>query len=142
TVTTAKQWISERRPELIELFREHVYGREPVLRPESLQFKTITTENRMDGKALRRQVEITFEGHGGTGTIHLLLFIPQSADKQPAPAFVLINNRGSAHTDPERESKSPFWPAEKMIASGYAAAVFSVEDVDPDHDDGFQNGVH
>jgi len=32
-VTNAVAWQSQRRPELLELFRENIYGRMPVRRP-------------------------------------------------------------------------------------------------------------
>jgi dienelactone hydrolase len=141
-MTTVEQWLSDRRPEIIDLFREQIYGREPLQRPDSMRFKVETTEEgMMEERALRRQVNITFEGIGGVGTIRLLLFVPNHADK-PVPAFLLINNRGAEHMDPDRMIQSPFWPVEAIVSRGYAAAVFSVEDVDPDHDDGFLNGVH
>ncbi len=61
---------------------------------------------------------------------------------KPVPAFLLIDNRGPQNTDPERKVKSEFWPAEEAIARGYAIAVFSNADVDPDNFDDFKNGIH
>jgi hypothetical protein len=96
----------------------------------------------MDGTATRKQVKITYRGPGGEGSIKLVLFTPNNAGK-PAPCFVLICNRpADANIDPERKHKSPCWPAEQMIARGYAAAAFYNGDVDPDKDDGFKDGVH
>ncbi|MBW3637647.1 MAG: prolyl oligopeptidase family serine peptidase, partial [Armatimonadetes bacterium] len=83
----------------------------------------------------------SFSGPGGQGAINVLLFVPNRITGA-APCFVLINNRGAKHTDPTRQVQSPFWPAEDLIARGYAAAVFENADVDPDVDDGFKNGVH
>jgi pimeloyl-ACP methyl ester carboxylesterase len=55
---------------------------------------------------------------------------------------VLICNRGAENIDPTRKNKSPFWPAEQIVARGYAAAAFLNTDLDPDYHDGFTNGVH
>lgn len=141
-VTSPEMWKEKRRPELLELFRTHIYGRMPVGRPDTLRFvvKSVTP-GMMDGKATRKQIEITYQGPGGKGAFDLLLFVPSEAAK-PVPAFLLICNRGQDNIDPTREIKSPFWPAEEIIARGYAAAAFVVSQIDPDQHDGFQNGVH
>lgn len=68
------------------------------------------------------------------------LFIPNSTRK-PAPAFVLINNRGKENTDPSRTVKSQFWPAEMVIDSGFAIAAFHVSDLAPDDKQQYINGV-
>src|SRR5262249_60625585 len=34
------------------------------------------------------------------------------------------------------------WPAEQLVARGYALAAFSNAEVDPDQHDGFRNGIH
>jgi hypothetical protein len=140
-VTSAAMWQKVRRPEILELFRTHVYGRTSVGRPESLKLETLeSVKGAMDGTAVRKQVRISYRGPGGEGAINLVLFVPERV--KPAPCFLLICNRGATNIDPTRAIKSPFWPAEQMIARGYAAAAFLNADVDPDFDDGFTNGVH
>jgi hypothetical protein len=141
-VTTPEMWKKERRPELLELFRENVYGRAPVGRPDSLEFKTTDTDSKaMDGQATRKLVTISYQGPGGNGAIHLILFVPNSLHK-PAPCFVLICNRGAENIDPTRVQKSPFWPAEQIVARGYAAATFLNSDVAPDTKDAWTKGAH
>jgi len=140
-VTSADAWRQTRRPEVLELFRTHVYGRAPIGRPGSLKFETVEPANgAMDGAAVRKQVKISYRGPGGEGAIRLVLFIPQRP--KPAPCFLLICNRGATNIDPTRATKSPFWPAEQIVARGYAAAAFLNADVDPDRHDGFTNGAH
>ncbi len=142
TVTSASEWKQQRRPEILELFRQYVYGRVPVERPDTLKFETVSiAPNAMDGHATRRQIRISFSGAGGDGAIRLLLFIPNRS-AAPVPCLLLINHGGPQNTDAERAIKSPFWPAEELVQRGYAAATFEVADVDPDEDDDFQNGVH
>jgi pimeloyl-ACP methyl ester carboxylesterase len=135
-------WRSKRRPEILELFRENVYGRAPVGRPQDMKFAvTDLSEDALDGKARRKLVTISYRGPGGEGAIHLVLFVPKNA-REPAPCFLLICNRGQENIDPTRKVKSPFWPAEQIVARGFAAAVFLNADVAPDKDDGFSSGVH
>ena len=141
-VTTSAAWEQVRRPEVLELFKAQVFGRNPVERPDTLRFEPLGADKEMvDGKALRKRVNIRYTGPGGAGCIELTAFIPKTA--KPAPAFVLICNRSSAaNIDPDRLKPSPFFPVEELVARGYAALAFHNGDVDPDDFDGFTNGVH
>ncbi|WP_020617403.1 hypothetical protein [Paenibacillus daejeonensis] len=140
-VASSVDWSPGRRDEILDLFREHVYGRAPVERPASMRLRTHETTDMMNGRAVRKTLSITYEGPGGQGELPFVLFVPKEATK-PVPAFVLINNRGTGLADPDRQRVEGFWPAELIVEKGYAAAVFQVEDVDPDEHDGFRNGVH
>ena len=141
-VATIGQWQETRRPETLELFREHIYGRTPIGRPPTLTFVNKETDaTAMDGAATLKRIDIEYSGPGGNGVIHLGLFIPNHV-KKPAPGFLLICNRDPENIDMTRAEKSPFWPAEQLVARGYVAAAFYNADVDPDQDDGFENGVH
>jgi hypothetical protein len=141
-VTSTATWQTTRRPEVLELFRKNIYGRAPVGRPADLKFEVIdSAADAMDGKATRKQVMITWRGPGGEGGMRLVLFVPNGA-KKPAPCLLLICNRPAAENiDPSRNVKSPFWPAEEIVARGYAAAAFFNGDVAPDKHDGFKSGV-
>jgi (4-O-methyl)-D-glucuronate---lignin esterase len=140
-VTSRRMWNKHRRQEILELFRENVYGRVPET-PYAMIFRVVNeNENAMDGAATLKQVDITFSGIKKTLTIHLTLFTPNHENK-PVPVFLLINNRGAENTDPSRMIKSEFWPAEELIERGYGIAVFSNADVDPDNFDDFKNGIH
>jgi pimeloyl-ACP methyl ester carboxylesterase len=127
---------------LVELFRHHVYGRAPVGRPEGMTINiTETASGVMGGLADRRQLHLAWKGPGGEGGMNVLVFVPTKREK-PVGCFLMICNRPAENIDPTREKKSPFWPAEQMIARGYAIAAFSNADIDPDKDDGFKDGVH
>lgn len=140
-VTTPSVWTTVRRAEILELFRENVFGRVPET-PYQKSFKVVKRDkNAMNGTATLKEVDITITANGKHLVIHLTLFTPDNA-KKPVPAFLLIDNRGPANTDPTRKIKSEFWPVEEAIARGYGMAVFSNADVDPDDFDGFKNGIH
>ncbi|WP_265592679.1 prolyl oligopeptidase family serine peptidase [Verrucomicrobium sp. BvORR034] len=141
-VTTKEAWEKTRRAEVLELFRKNIYGRAPVGRPADLKFEVIDSAvDAMGGKATRKQVKISWRGPGGEGALKLVLFIPNGLTK-PAPCFLLICNRpAAANIDPTRAVKSPFWPAEEIVARGYAAAAFYNADVVPDKHDEFKSGV-
>ena len=140
-VTSPKQWKKVRRPEILELFRENVYGRIPET-PYTKSFRVVNEDkNAMGGAATLKQVDITISSEGKSLVIHLTMFVPNKAGK-PSPVFLLIDNRGPANTDPSRKVKSEFWPAEEAIARGYGIAVYHNADVDPDNYDEFKNGIH
>jgi hypothetical protein len=141
-IESAEAWTRERRPELLETFRREVYGRAPVGKPEGMKCEVLeTTKDAMDGKATRKMVRISYRGPGGEGAIALTVFIP-NARTQPAPCFLFICNRGVENIDPTREKKSEFWPAEEIIARGYATATFFNGDVAPDTKDAWKHGAH
>jgi hypothetical protein len=141
TIRSGDEWKRVRRPEVLELFRRHVYGRVPATGYEK-RFRVVHTDAQaMGGAATLKQVEVTISRGAGSLTIHVTLFVPNRVPK-PVPAFLLICNRGTDNIDPTRQQKSEFWPAEEAVARGYAMAAFSNADVDPDKDDGFHDGIH
>lgn len=96
-VTNVASWTQRRRPELLEFFTANIYGRAPA-RPEGLTFKVVEQDPlALNGKALRREVDISLPGSRGTFAFRLVVFLPNAA-KQPAPAFLLLNHRGDVHT--------------------------------------------
>ena len=141
-VTTPAEWQQIRRPEILELFRTNVYGRAPVGRPDGLSFEIVeTVQDAMDGAATLKRINVNIAGPDGNLVLRLGLFIPNKATK-PVPCFLLVCNRGPENIDMTRKEKSPFWPAEEIVARGYATASFLLADLDPDKYDGFKDGVH
>lgn len=140
-VKRKEEWLKFRRPELLELFTSQVYGRVPA----TLYKKNIKVvkEDRgaMKGAATLKLVDITVSAKNKSLTIHLGVFIPNKVHG-PVPVFLLVCNRPPKNIDFTRENKSEFWPAEEVIARGYAIAAFYNADVDPDVDDHFKNGIH
>lgn len=167
-IETSKDWINIRRPEIIKLFEEHVYGRFPEVNLE-VKFETLTTDsNALCGKAIQKNIAVYFIKNSDTIQMDLLIFIPANATK-PVPLFLGINFYGnqSIHTDsnipitrsyvidnPEynifnhtanyksRGSDASSWPVERILERGYGLATFCCGDIDPDFDDGFKNGIH
>jgi hypothetical protein len=171
-VSDAAAWREKRRPEILELFRTHVYGRTPSSHV-ALKATVNSTEKALDGKAVRKQVTVSVSAVGGDGAvkaldIHLLVYLPADA-KQPVPAFLGLNFSGNQtiHSDPgiaissawirnrpehgvvdnratekSRGAASGRWQAELVLSRGYALATAYYGDIDPDFDDGFANGAH
>ena len=140
-VTTVEQWEKVRAPELRAEFMREEYGRRPVERPKELSFALAEPDaEMMDGKAIRKRVRVSYAGKYGKGEFTFTAFIPKQ--QKPAPAFVLICNRPpDENIDPAREKKSEFWPAEEIVARGYAAIAFWNGDIAPDRRSGNRDGV-
>jgi len=140
-VKRSSAWMGKRRDEVLELFRTNVYGRIPGTY-YTQKFTIINTDNNaLNGLATLKEVDIIITSGGRDLLIRLTLFTPNNKTK-PAPAFLLINNRGPAVADPTRKTKSDFWPVEEVIARGYAIAAYNNSDVDPDNFDNFRDGIH
>ena len=150
-VKTAKEWEKKRRPELIKLFEEEMFGSVPG-RPEGLHFLVRDNDPAaLDGLATRRQVRIFFDAEESMYE-DLVVYIPNNR-KGPAPAFLGVNFSGNhtIGTDPgiflpdslryrtdfilyPRGYNQDRWPLETILKRGYAVATYCCEDVVPDTD--------
>lgn len=139
-VETVDEWENSRRPELLHLFEDNVYGQMPK-DFDKLEFSVVNSDaEAMGGKAEMKEVQIKVSRDGESVTINLVLFVP-SKKKEKVPAFLLINNRSARNTAPLRDTLSGFWPAEMVIEAGYAVAAFQVDDAAPDNKDRYAEGV-
>ncbi len=154
-----------RRIELVNLFEDVEYGTTPSGKVHLSSGLLSENLNALDGKAIRREVQLKLEKDGAEVLMNVLLYLPKS--DQPVPLFVGYNFSGN-HTvskDPEiaittswlksrgtagdnsipesqRGSDAQSWPIAEVIARGYGVATVYCGDADPDFDDGFKNGVH
>jgi hypothetical protein len=166
-VTDAQMWLARRRPEILALFESHVYGKTPAGRPEAMDFKLLSEDERaLGGKAIRKEVRVRFTGNDDGPAMDILIYLPNKAPK-PVPMFLGLNFAGNhaIHPDPgitlsrtwmrsgdgvednrateeSRGVKASRWPVELILSRGYGLATIYYGDIDPDFDDGFQNGVH
>lgn len=164
-VTTIEQWNTQRRPEIFGIFESQVYGRTPK-RPAGLHFEVLTEDRyALSNMATRREVAVYFT-EGREHFMTVLIYLPNKS-RGPAPLFFGLNFKGnhSVNDDPgitpsiprmkpregqregegrgfPRGSEASRWPIEMLIANGYGVATVYRGDIDPDYDDGFQNGVH
>ena len=162
TIRNARQWMKTRRPELLETFENEVYGKQPET-VKYLRFEPLGTEEGvLGGIATRRQVNVHF-AKDGKHYMTLLIYAPEG--RKNAPAFLGINFYGNPAVYPDpgiiapddaqlkrygvhkgwnypRGYSAGSWPVEEIIKRGYAVVTFCRDDVDPDIDDAFGNGVH
>lgn len=92
TVSTPEQWENIRRPEILKLFEDHVYGQVPK-DFDDIKFKVTNQDKKaMDGKATLKEVAITVTRNNKLVTMNLLMFRPNKI-KKPVPMFLVINHR-------------------------------------------------
>jgi len=163
-VTRPEAW-RPRRAEILRLFEEHVYGSSPGT-PQAMRFAVVeTTPKALSGLATRRQVRVLLDGTESGPAFELLLYLPNAAPR-PVPVFLGLNFAGnhSVHTDPgirlsrawiregpsvvnhratdaARGSDAAAWPVERILARGYALATVYYGDLEPDHAEGWREGV-
>ena len=152
-VTTPEKWKSQRRPELLAIFNDQVYGYCPE--KQSPVFSEIVEENSnaLNGIATRRQIKIWFREDKSGPCINLLLHFPNTP-KSTFPAFLGYNFKGNhaTHSDPAifinplrkdqpRGENERRWPFEMIMKRGYASVTACYFDVDPDVND-LTDGVH
>ena len=100
-VADADTWRQKRRPEILKLFEEHMFGKAPG-KPQLMTFMTTSVnKNALDGQATRKEVVVYFTGREQDPNMTILLYLPNKGPK-PVPLFVGLNFQGNhaIHTDP------------------------------------------
>ena len=165
-VASRAVWEKRRRPELLRLFENNVYGSAPAP-PRRMRFEIRSTADALGGKAVRRLVTGYFAPASASApTLELLLYLPPRRARA-VPLFLGVNFRGNqtvsadpgipittrwvyaggrASTDHRagersRGSQANQWPIEQILARGYGVATFYSGDLSPDYDGGFAEGV-
>lgn len=167
-VESPKTWWNERRPQLLQLFKEHVYGRLPPSPPAFRVEQQSADRTALDGAATRRQVTLHFTDRAEGPTLNLLVYLPNGVDG-PAPVFVGLNFAGN-HTisaDPAvrpprvklprwdgapsdrdsliamtRGSRQKSWPVDSLVARGYGLVTAYHGSLFPDREGGFSESVY
>jgi len=168
-ITTPQAWWEKRRPELLKLFEDEVFGRTPAAAQKFVIAKPLIKKdkNALQGFAVRKQVHNRLAGKKSMAQMTILIYLPKAATK-PVPFFLGLNFNGnhSIHSDPgialceawmrnndkvgitdhrateqTRGIKASRWQVEMILQRGYGLATVYYGDLDPDFDDGFSNGV-
>ncbi len=165
-ITDTSEWENTRRPELYRFFEEQVYGKVPG-KLDSLFFNIVeASENALDGKAQRKQVEVSLFKNGKSLAFTILLYLPKTG--KPSPIFLGYNFYGNhtitddtnvivsqawamdntefgitGHTltEASRGVRTNRWAIEKIIDGGFGLATLYYGEVDPDKND-FSDGLH
>jgi len=141
SITSADLWNKLRRPEILELFRENVFGRVPDTKYSEKFRTTRSDQNALGGTAIEKQVEIIIESAGKSLSFNLTLYTPKNIGHR-VPVFLLIDPWLSDSVGPHWMQKDDYWPVKAALKRGYGMALFSTIPLDPDNFDNFKNGIH
>jgi len=166
-VKSADLWKNKRRGEVLDLFKQHVFGAMPpakkIARAETHSYK----EDALDGKARLLQVTLHLTDDDNGPSIPVCIFLPpEGKTSGPVPAFLGYNFNGNHTVHPSedirmsavwerrkgatpkvpdestRGKSASRWQVEMILERGYALATVYYGDVDPDFHDGFKDGIH
>src|SRR5262245_34622103 len=149
-VTDAATWTRARRPELVALYEQHVYGRSAPA-PHGVRYVVRdNTPGALGGLATRRQIGILLTGREDGPRIELLMYVPAKHTGR-VPAFLGLNFPGNDTVNadpailaarrvtpappsgpPARGSGAPSWPVESILSRGVALATAYYGDIEPD----------
>ena len=168
-IESKDQWPAHRKY-LLDLFADQEYGYGPQgsveVRTEVIDDGQAVLAGEVQAGIRRRQLAVYLERNGKQVRIDLLVWSP--SDRPIASCFMGLNFRGNQSTsdDPKvrltsswcdsrnpgvvenrateasRANQSERWPIAQILERGYAVATAHYSDIDPDYDDGFENGVH
>lgn len=167
-VTTVEQWNETRRPEILRLFEEHVFGKLPEGDVRLRTKLRSETSSALNGLAHRREITVYFTDDDSGPKMDLLVYTPRNAAGK-VPAFLGYNFNGNHAIEHDRSlhmteswvrnnkqldiennrtneaargAEASRWAAGMIVSRGYGLVTIYYGDVDPDFDDGFRNGIH
>ncbi|WP_372946967.1 alpha/beta hydrolase family protein [Mariniphaga sp.] len=165
-IKNTRRWERVRRPELLDFFSNNVYGKVPGNLEISKWEVVEESDNALNGKARRKQVDIVFNKNGRTLFFNVLMYLPKNVEK--APVFLGYNFYGNHTvcndvnirisnawtrdnesygiannqlTEKSRGVSKDSWQVDKIIDTGYGLATIFYCEVDPDKND-FTDGIH
>ncbi|XZE18479.1 alpha/beta hydrolase family protein [Pirellulaceae bacterium SH449] len=162
---TASEWESH-RSDLVKVLSEHQFGFLPT-DSCTITFEKVESGLMYDGNTLREQYVVHLATEHASLDVELALFLPTKQTR--SGGFLGLNFQGNhaSVTDPAmriptswmrenpnagvvdhratekgRGAEKDRWPIREINERGFFVATAYYGDIDPDFDDGFQNGVH
>jgi hypothetical protein len=163
-VRDPQTWNQRRRPEIFRLFEENVYGRTPHGGTKEVRFEPFDLDkNALGGKAIRKQITMSFSHKKDGPKADLLVYLPTAARK-PVPIFLGLNFRGNhtivadpgirlpevwdiktktkqRATEDSRGATEHRWQVRKILDHGYGLAVIYYGEIEPDFVGGLEYGI-
>lgn len=153
-IKSALEWSQTAAPMIIDFFDSQIYGEIPP-RPDTIKFELLeSSDNALDGIAVRKQYKITVGGKKGEHSLNVLIYLPKGATEK-IPAFVCPNFYGNhtltaekevilpthfiraekKNTDREktRATKTERIPVKEIVARGFGIATFCYNEGYPDY---------
>jgi hypothetical protein len=160
-------WFDERRPELLAFFESHVYGKSPEAGGDAVYTVESVDPAALGGKAIHKEVAMTFWGNGKRVVWHMTVYLPSGA-KAAVPVILALNFGGNQTicddpgiplrmvwgrknrsepmrpepaTEPSRGREKVEWQLDRLLSSGYGLATIYYFDIEPDAQQGPAMGI-
>lgn len=164
-VKTKEDWFGKRRPEILRLAQQYMYGFAPA-RPEKVTATELFRDGMaLGGKATLREVQLKFGAEQKAG-FRLLIATPNKIEGK-IPSFVAVNfcgnhaaikhpqvaipeqwiyesctgDKSNKAAEGDRGRQTDVWCIEQVVDRGYGLAIFYGGDLDTDNND-MSDGVY
>lgn len=137
-VRNASMWVEQRRPELIRIYENEIYGRVPANAPKVTWQVSETNPAARDGAAVMKKVVGTVGPPTGP-KINLNVYIPANALTR-VPIILLVNFGGGPQRGGGATTGEPPVAAD-ILAHGWGYATVGYQDIQPDRANSWKEGV-
>ncbi|MEC7904609.1 MAG: hypothetical protein VYE74_10455, partial [Verrucomicrobiota bacterium] len=148
SVETPEAWMQQRRPEILSLFANLIYGRVPApAKPIEVSYEVVLEDKGfMEGMATRKDVKIHLENAKGRMSMHFLVFVPNNAQK-PVPAFFKHSFNNTQSDDFDASGSRPGflkngWPLGELFERGYGFCAVYQQDLVRHNEVEFLHSIH
>ena len=129
-VRSAEDW-EKRKAQIREILGREFAGFSPVFPVVTRGEVGVRDENAYGGKAVREKILLNFRTPFNIFSFSFELFVPKGGENRKKPLFVYL---GFTQTPADG-------PGEEVIDNGFALAHISCQEIAPDKNDGFANGL-
>lgn len=145
-ITTPENWYAQRRPEIVSLFSNLIYGKIPVpIDPIKVTYRIENLDSDYSSaKGTKKEVIITLKNSLGEKDMRILVITPNNV-KRPVPAFMIINfntieSRGM-QLNKEQDRFNNGWPIGQLLDNGFAFVSVYHEDLLSHNEVEFNNSI-
>lgn len=151
-IASSDEWERVRRPELMKIFADQMYGAIPSDPSVKSSCQLIEeSANALGGKAIRKQIKLTMSNGRESKEAILLIYIPKRKQGEKVPVMLGLNFQGNQTVDMDeaiiptdvwglkdktskypRGAQSTRWCAEYLIDNGFALVTACYHNFYPD----------
>jgi hypothetical protein len=153
-VSNARTWTRQRRPEILKLYEDEIYGRVPKLAPKARFEVTEQETNALGGAAVRKEIVGHFGDKPDGPSVHVHLYLPAKA-KSPVPLLLHLTFFDAPPTAARATTNSPragargaagggpseAGPINDILGRGYGYALLRYTEIEGDSATGNLAGV-
>ncbi len=151
-ITSAEQWFKARRPEILKLYRDEIYGHVPASAPRVTWVVAETDPAARDGSAIMKHVVGKMGDKPDAPRMNLTLYLPVKASG-PVPMLLNITfgfgprgpaaapGKGQAAKAGTAKAAGGFDPMGEVLSRGWGYATLKYGEIQPDRPDRWTEGV-